>query len=846
MGVHSLSQRTQRGRLALVGLSVALVCTVGTINAISSQAATTASAVDDFTRAVASGLGNADTGGPYTLSYPSGNPFSVSGGAARIKSLTPGASVRASLMQTRMLDTDVKTTVGVPAVGFTSVGLYHAVEARLQGDGSAYRGRVTIGAAGKLAVGISRANKSAETVLGTQNLASSITALQSLNVELAVIGASPVRLQVRAWVGGQPRPDWQLTYVDSSATRISSAGAVGTWDYLSSSAAPTSLAISYFTASPLAASSASSSGPSPSSVSATTTTNPSAPMPPGVTPPAATPGSAGSIAVGAANYPIPSGSLFVSSSSGDDAAVGTVNAPLKTVTSAVKKATTGQTVVLRGGSYHETLGVDKRVVIQNYPGEVVWFDGSSLVSGLKRVGSTWSVGGWTTQFDSSPSYSRGAAPSNQPYWGFINAAHPMAAHPDQVWIDGVAQAQVGTLAAVKSGTFFVDYGGAKLFLGSDPTGHVVRASDLATAMTLTAAGTVIRGIGVTRFAPSVPDMGAVRVNGPGTSLENMVLSDNATTGVSVQATNVNLTRITSIRNGLLGVHVNYADGLRVAQLDASDNNKEHFNLAPVSGGMKVTRTRNVSVYDSVFDNNDGPGLWFDESSYDVDIVANIMTSNTSYGVAAEISANFRILNNLIMKNVGNGITIKNTNGAQIWNNTILGNARPISITQDTRVATSLSTPGHDPRQKLPDPAVTWMTGSDRVSNNVISGSTGNCLLCLEDWTHSRSAAQMGVTASGNVYQRTSLTAPNSLVIWARQGTDPAVYRTLAAFQGATGQDPASVELASGSNAGTSNGLPSSAVESLSSSVAIALPSDIAGFLGQATGTKHLGSWVSLN
>ena len=44
----------------------------------------------------------------------------------------------------------------------------------------------------------------------------------------------------------------------------------------------------------------------------------------------------------------------------------------------------------------------------------------------------------------------------------------MAAYPDQVWIDGVAQRQVGSRDAVVAGTFFVDTAAHRLYLGTNP------------------------------------------------------------------------------------------------------------------------------------------------------------------------------------------------------------------------------------------------------------------------------------------------------------------------------------------------------------------------------------------
>src|SRR6478735_11853160 len=155
---------------------------------------------------------------------------------------------------------------------------------------------------------------------------------------------------------------------------------------------------------------------------------------------AATTGSSGSATVGSASYAIPAGALYVSPS-GSDTAAGTSTAPLKTVAAAIVKVPAGGTLVLRAGSYHEALTIAKKVTIQNYPGEAAWFDGSSAVSKFVASGTTWRLDGWTAEFDASASYTFGSNAG-----GFVNAAYPMASHPDQVWIDGVAQQQASSLA----------------------------------------------------------------------------------------------------------------------------------------------------------------------------------------------------------------------------------------------------------------------------------------------------------------------------------------------------------------------------------------------------------------
>lgn len=72
--------------------------------------------------------------------------------------------------------------------------------------------------------------------------------------------------------------------------------------------------------------------------------------------PAAPQAATGAPAPGVSAYPVPANALFVAPD-GSDRGPGTERHPLRTVTAAVKAARDGQTVVLRAGSYHESVTI---------------------------------------------------------------------------------------------------------------------------------------------------------------------------------------------------------------------------------------------------------------------------------------------------------------------------------------------------------------------------------------------------------------------------------------------------------------------------------------------------------
>jgi parallel beta-helix repeat protein len=227
--------------------------------------------------------------------------------------------------------------------------------------------------------------------------------------------------------------------------------------------------------------------------------------------------------------------------------------------------------------------------------------------------------------------------------------------------------------------------------------------------------------------------------------------------------------------------------------------------------------------------------------YDAKIANSDIVGNSGNGLVAEISAKFTIANNVIAQNGIVGVLVSDTNGAEIRNNTITGNARDINIVQGDRRASNLSTAGHDPRQKLPDPTMTWITGNVTVANNVLANSTGNAVLAVEDYSHEHSAAQMGLTLNGNVYQRTNASDPSWLIVWSRGAGNPAVYGSLAEFTSATGQDRTSRSF-DGQNVLTGDFTPLPTVTSLTAALAQPLPASIAQLTGKPAGALQIGAW----
>jgi parallel beta-helix repeat protein len=770
---------------------------------------------DGFDRKIGGQWGSAPLGGSYTLTG-SNSGVGVAGTVAYAK-IGAGKKFTATLKGVSARDVDVADTVTL-ASGASSFDLLHGWNGRVQTDGSAYTARVRYGSSGKPTLAVSRLNGSASTWLSGVDLPFTTPVGAQIRGEISVTGTSPVTVKARAWRVGSAVPGWQVSYSDTSAARIQNAGAASVWHYLQSSNAVAAINTDNV------------------QVSAPSGTAQPAPAPP---PPPPAGGGRGSLPVGSASYPIPAGAIFVDAGRGNNSNSGSQSSPLKTVGAAVMKIPSNGagTIVLRGGTYHESVKAEsnRSATIQNYPGEAVWFDGSVPVTNWTKSGTRWVAGGWKAEFSSSMGGS--AAFKAQ----FLDT-NMMAAHPDQVFLNGAALTQVGSAAAVVAGTFYVNDAADTITIGSDPTGKEVRASDLKQAIFLGGKNSWVQGIGVRRYANPYELKGAVRVINPGGGVRNVVVQDVATLGISVSNPSKTIDRVTVQRAGMIGLGGYMADNSTITNSILNNNNSQRFKDAPEAGGLKFTASRTVTVKNIEANNNIGAsGIWFDVSSYNLTIVNNFANGNTKYGIEVEVSGRGIIANNQAIGGEASIILFDSHDfkvfNNEVGNNTLFG----IKLAQDQRRQASLGTEtsSRDPRVTGVDPTVTWVVKNIQLSNNVVARGNGSVAqVYAMDGRSRRDVDTWNLTINGNLFNAKRVAAGDAhMVMWGNG--DNTTYEKF--------DTPAA--LASAKNSTWKNAQVSTfqTIAEMSddktafASVAVPIPSDVASASGRLTaGSKVLG------
>lgn len=816
----------------------------GTGEAVATGCADGAVVCDTFSRSPDTGWGDADAGGTWSSS--SGAVLGVDGGSGVLSSPAPG---RTSIVRLDdVVPTDPETTfdVALRALPASGSGIYLTSAARVT-DAGAYGARLRVTPGGVAYLQLVRLSSSltSATIIASTRLDDTVVAGSRLRIVFEVTGGTDVTLAAKAWPVAAAEPaDWAVEAVETSDAALVTAGGVGFTLYSSSGGGTPPVAIDTLSVLPGAGDEApveepgAEPGPDPDAEP-----QPEEPEPepePG-TDTDGVRGTPGAAAPGTLDYAASPTAVHVSLA-GSDTADGTSTRPVRTITAALRKVPGGGTIVVHEGVYHEEVIVppQKRVTIQPAAGEEVWLDGAETVTGWRSSGSVWVKDGWTLELDSSPTYTKGAPDGTTAGWQFVNAEHPMAAHPDQVWVAGEQLTEVSSRSQVVDGTFYVDDAADQLVIGTNPSGKTVEASTLTQALSIRSAGSEVRGIGVRRYATSVPQMGTVVVAANDVTLTDVTVQDNSTTGVYSWSLRTTLTRVSVIGNGLLGAGASTADGLRVDGMLSVGNNAEQFNRAPVSGAFKVTRSRDIEVTDSAFLDNLGQGPWFDESVYDITFTGNDVTGNTGNGLVLELSEKVIVADNIVSDNALNGILVVDTGNVSIWNNTAVGNQRNISIIQDSRRASDVTAAGHDPRQPLPDPTVPWITRNTVVANNIVGDAGGNCLVCVEDRSHEYTGSQLVSQTDGNVYYRADANTPAWFGVWSRGAGDPQVTSTLAAFTAATGQESRSV-LLEGETAVDDGYVLREDLAASESTIALSVPASVSGVSHLVTGARVLGA-----
>ena len=338
------------------------------------------------------------------------------------------------------------------------------------------------------------------------------------------------------------------------------------------------------------------------------------------------------------------------------------------VVGAVAKQPPGTTFCFSPGTYRITQPIwpltgDKLV---GQPGVVI--NGARVVSSWQRVGSVWVASGQTQ------------GPTVIPGGGYSSYLYPQAIYADDLYFDNHSLTKVGVqvngrvigqpASAVGPGQYFFNYDTHQIYLGSDPTGHLVEAAIASAGINSSQSGISVTGMTVEMTAD-----GGIKTSAPNWDIEHNEVRFTHWAGIYI-GTGAKVISNYSHDNGTYGI-AGSGDNILVQDNEVSHNNTALYYNGDGNcydaGGSKFTLTTNLVVKDNYFHDNLCNGIWLDIDNSNSLIEGNRSDNNVGSGITHEISYGATISNNETSGNTRFGILIVASPNDSVYGNTVSNN-----------------------------------------------------------------------------------------------------------------------------------------------------------------------------
>jgi hypothetical protein len=401
------------------------------------------------------------------------------------------------------------------------------------------------------------------------------------------------------------------------------------------------------------------------------------------------------------NYAIPKAAhvYYVAPDGKADAPGTTLEAPT-TIESAISRVVTGDAIVMRGGTYRVGgLTLNQGITIQPYADE------KPIIKGT-RVAEKWEPlrnNVWRTKWDR-------LFPAKPLGWwmrhreGMRTPMHRF--NSDMVFVDGELLQSVGWEGELDARSFFIDYEGGYVYIGTDPANKLVEitAHDIALLRTSRAAhgkesdkrGPTIKGLTFTQYAYRAIDIEGKRpaaliseeptddpigVSDPaahgkevvGTLIENVTVSFCSRVGGYFRGDNL------VIRNSLFsdtsteGIYVIGSSDVLLERNIVRRNNIEKFTGYYPAAVKIFNQSYRVTVRDNlILDNPNSNGVWFDVGDVDAVVVDNWF-EGAQIGLFFEISKGMIAAGNVFV-NCDQGVRVLNSSRGRVYHNTFVNSA----------------------------------------------------------------------------------------------------------------------------------------------------------------------------
>jgi hypothetical protein len=365
---------------------------------------------------------------------------------------------------------------------------------------------------------------------------------------------------------------------------------------------------------------------------------------------------------------------------------------------AAKVAGPGDTVLIHGGVYRESVAIARsgttsnEISFQAATGERV------VVTGADRLID------WKKESESESIYS---TPWPYAFIGWSKdhsyAARAPIGRAEQVFVDAYPMHQVMKRELLSPGSFFADEEGKRLYVWIADNSVNLTPSKIENLMMEGSTrsvlwlvkGDYVRTSGITfRYAANPALTGAATFAGNHSVVENCTFERANGDGARFEGQRIVVQNCAFIDNGYNGFEAARAHDLLFTGCLVRNNNTKNFDRGWGGGADKIVLSRDVVIEKSRFIENRGVGLWFDIGNENCTVRNCLIADNEGAGLFYEISYGLHAHDNVILGNgfaggagawgVCSGITLSSSPNCVVERNLIIGNAEGLNFREQLR------------------------------------------------------------------------------------------------------------------------------------------------------------------
>lgn len=459
------------------------------------------------------------------------------------------------------------------------------------------------------------------------------------------------------------------------------------------------------------------------------------------------------------------------------------------------RLTTGDVVVLRGGTYRTGgLLLNQGVVLQPYKDEIPVLKGTEIAKDwVEQANGLWRCS-WKKLFPKKPSdwWQRDREGRQTPFHKFNN---------DMVFIDGRSLRSAGWEGELDKDSFYIDYAKGEVYLAQNPVDHLVEitAHDSAILRPLTPChgrvsdrlGYTLKGLTFTQYAyraleiegtepEKLADPAGFGLDVVGTTLEDLTITHCSRVAGYFRGNKLTIRHCYVSDTSTEGIYIiSSSDVLLERTVIARNNIEKITGYYPAAVKIFNQCYRAVCRDNLVIDQPDSHGIWYDVGNVDA-LLVNNWFENAQHGFFFEISKGAVAAGNVFV-NCDHGIFVLNSRDVTVVQNTFVN--CPASFFRDERSALS----DHFGWHPSTGPDVHEREGHRFLNNLAYADANYHKALLRTHQAKGLRGKLKGSqlsTVEGNLYYRQAPASEDSLVDWAPAETPEATakYSTLEAFR----------------------------------------------------------------